>query len=267
MSGPSYFTIGNRIILAALLFIAGLIALGWFYLLPALTGYLADRFPESLEYKMGQQMKQSAINKSEVDSARTRVINDFFRQLDKEPRFPVHITVVNSRVKNAFALPGGEIVVYSALLEAMDSPDELVALLGHELGHVENRHSLKMLFKKLSNYIIISLILGDSEGISAIIAGNAAMLNELSHSRGAEEEADEYGFALMKKNRIALEGMPDLFRKLKDDNGSGQRIPDFLATHPSLDSRISRVSEWIEESPGSPAPPDSLMHYWTKLRR
>ena len=73
----------------------------------------------------------------------------------------------------------------------MKSYDQLVALLGHEVSHVNNRHSIKILTRNLAGYMMISLVFSDLNGIMSVLAENAQQLRSLSYSREFEEEADE----------------------------------------------------------------------------
>jgi beta-barrel assembly-enhancing protease len=262
-----YLRIGSAGILIGVAGIIGLLLGLYFFLIPALMNFAADRFPRSLEYEMGQSMKGTFISSAQVDRERTRDINRFFGLLKADTRYKINITVIKSGVKNAFALPGGEIVVFSAILDTMETYHELAALLGHELGHIEKRHTLKLLFRNLSTYILVSALLQDVSGVMAVIVDNAARLNGLSYNRKAEKESDEYGFALMQKNHLRLTGMTSLFEKLKAGDGHEGEVPEFLATHPSLGRRIETVNSWIAGQTDNSKHHPGLDHYWQLLRK
>ncbi|WP_446914219.1 M48 family metalloprotease, partial [Klebsiella pneumoniae] len=82
---------------------------------------------------------------------------------------------------NAFAVPGGFIVVHDAILDEMEHHEELAGLLGHEIGHVQLRHSTKAIARSLSYYMLLSLLFGDVSGIAAVIVDNASTLNNLEY--------------------------------------------------------------------------------------
>lgn len=257
---------GSKGLLIALSIIAGFLALFYFVLIPLIMDFAADVFPRDAEIAIGEQLKENFIQNEHIDSARTVNINKFYSNLKVNTDYKINITVVKSEVKNAFALPGGEIVVFGAILDSMTSYSELVALLGHEVGHIEKRHTLKMIFKNLSNYIIISAVFSDISGVLAVIVQNATMIEQLSYNREVEGESDEFGFEVLVNNKVNPEGMVMLFEQLKDDKHSGGEVPEFLLTHPKLDNRIETVKEKIKTSHYSLAHNDSLEYYFGKIK-
>ena len=224
--------------------------IGYFFIIPLIMDIAADRFPEDWEKSMGYSLRQSFLfpkdhEAVEIDSVRSICINNFFKEIN--PDANVDIVVVNSPVKNAFALPGGYIVVYSGIVQSMEGYDELAALLGHEYGHCYYNHSLKSIFRNLSNYILVSAVFGDVSGISAVILENAQSVKQLSYSRELETQADDFGLNIAKKNNISQEGMVKLFTRLRGDTTSSIDIPEFLQTHPKLENRIERIKEKISK--------------------
>ncbi|MCS6822788.1 MAG: M48 family metallopeptidase [Cytophagaceae bacterium] len=234
--GAKSFLVGTTIIITLFIII-------YFYILPVAALLAVEAFPKHLEIELGKQIKENWVSAMKTDSTKTEVINKFYDELQKEVEYPIHITVVDEKnIKNAFALPGGEIVVFSAILDSMKSYHELTGLLGHEIGHVENRHTLKALMKSLSSYLFVSIVFQDYSGMLAVIAERAAMIEQLSHSREAESESDQYGYELILKNNGDPNGMISLFENLKDRHDStASHIPEFLTTHPKLDKRIEEI--------------------------
>jgi predicted Zn-dependent protease len=220
-----------------------------------------------MEQEMGQALKKNLVEESTIDRAKTIKINKFYSQLKTGSDYQFNITVVNSDVTNAFALPGGEIVVYSSLLNKIQTPHELAALLGHESGHIEKRHTLRLILKSLSNYLIISAIFGDVSGIMAVIIENASMIETLSYNRSVEEESDNYGFDIMIKNNLDPNGMISLFEHLKTEDPSTGKQPEFLMTHPKLENRIEEVQKRIRNTKYTVSPNDSLVFYFNQLKQ
>ena len=87
-------------------------------------------------------MYQSMMQGETIDKERTKLLQEFARSMQLSNNYPIKLTVVKNKEVNAYAIPGGNIVVYSGILKAMRSPDELAALLGHETAHINERHSL-----------------------------------------------------------------------------------------------------------------------------
>src|SRR5690606_26972642 len=177
-----------------------------------------------------------------------------------------NITVIESDIKNAFALPGGEIIVYSGLISKMESYPEMVALLGHEAGHVYSRHSLRLLVKNISLGILINLVLQDFASISGYLISKGMELEQLSYSREAEKEADEFSFRIFKRNHIPPKGIVDLFNKLNETSENGS-VPEFMMTHPKLENRISSINKIIMEDPYPVQMNDSLLFYWKSIKQ
>ncbi|HEY8401551.1 MAG TPA: M48 family metallopeptidase [Cytophagaceae bacterium] len=233
-------------LLIAVTVVIAMLVFAYVYVIPVLMEKLASVVPVSLEKQVGDSFKQSFLMNQQIDSARTIAINKFYSELKVPGSYPINITVVESDVQNAFALPGGEIVVFNGIIDNMQSYPELVALLGHEAGHIEKRHSLKLLMKNMANYLILSAILQDFNSIMAAIIENAASLEELSYNREKEEESDEFGYAVLRENKIDPNGMVRLFEQLQQGDGS-RHTPEFLQTHPKLDNRIKTIKEKIKK--------------------
>jgi len=150
----------------------------------------------------------------------------------------------------------------------MQQPEELAALLGHEAGHVQMRHTTRTLFRSLSSYLFISFIFGDVSGITAVILQNADVLKRLEYSRHLESEADEFSFEMLRRSQINPEGLILLFTHLKEEQGTRKRgePEEFLSTHPALESRIQAMKNMIKKHPYAVQPSDSLQYYWRKMK-
>ena len=242
-----------------------LAVLFYLYIIPLIISGVAEVFPRSAEVSMGKAMKDNFIANTKIDSAKTVAANKFVKLLKTGSDYPIHVTVVHNSVKNAFALPGGEIVVYSDILKDMKSYDELVALLGHEIGHVQEKHTLKTLLRNVSGYIIISIVFSDVAGIVTILVQNASQLEQLHYNRELESQADDYGYKVMLMNKANPKGMEDLFKQLEGDSAATGIIPEFLQTHPKIENRIESVKERMSSEKSTVVKNDSLAYYWAKL--
>jgi predicted Zn-dependent protease len=172
-------------------------------------------------------------------------LNEFARQLTLNNTRDLRFFVVESNVVNAFALPNGNIIIYTGILNKMENSGELAGLIGHEVSHVNNRHSVKTLCRNLAGYLILSALLGDVNGITAIIAENAHNLQNLSYSRQFEREADEQGTAILIQNQIDPQGMTQLFTRLEEEENAFA-VPEFISTHPLTQDRIAKINRYIE---------------------
>lgn len=235
------------------------------WLLPAIAGYGANVFPKEYEIEFGQKMYQSVLDEEQIDSSKTIAINHFFNELIIDKSYPVKITVVKSNIINAFALPGGGIVVYDAILNNMKSPEQLAALLAHEYSHVELKHATRNLFRTLSGYLFLSVIFGDMSGVGGILIENAHQLRNLGYSRELETEADNQGLSVLKQNNINYMGMVDLFELLKKES-NGVQVNELISTHPDLDNRIQNAHDFAKLYPYQILPNDSLNIYFNQIK-
>lgn len=255
--------------LVAILLVLGLMLAVYFWLVPFVVDQAARKVPPDIEQKVGDSWYQALTAEYKPDTAKTRWVQAFYDSLGYAGAYPIRITVVQEPVVNAFALPGGRIVVFDGILRIMDRPEQLAALLGHEASHVELRHSTRAVFRELANSLFFSLFLGDYGDISTIIVQQGDQLAGLSYSRSLELEADARGFQLMQQSRVPTSGMRDLFQKMKDSEaGSGASdAPNFLSTHPSLEERV-RVGEEKIAAEGAVADSvaPALRRIWAQIK-
>ncbi len=241
----------------------------YFWGLPRLADRVAQVIPQSTDEYLGKQMYGQVLTTTKEAPELTRQVRGFLRQLRQNSSYTLRVTVMEERNPNAFALPGGYLVVHNGLINRMKKPEELAALLGHETGHVQNRHTTRALFRSLASYAFISLIFGDVSGITSVVLQNADVLKRLEYSRQLEREADTYGFNMLQQNRINPQGMVLLFQRLKQEEQAqgSSAAEEFLSTHPPLDSRMQAIRQLIKENPYVTQPPDSLQHYWSQIKR
>ena len=217
----------------------------YFLFVPWLSERAVAIIPVEYDKELAALAFDDFIRNEESDSILTILVQSFCNELKVESHTNFKITVVESDQINAFALPDGNIVVYSAILKSMNDYTELAGLLAHETAHIKNRHSMKMLSRSLSVYFVLSVILSDVNGLMMAMAQNADQLNMLSYSRNFEQEADEDGFRIMRNNHLNPNGMVKLFEKLEKENVNFS-IPEFLNTHPLTKQRIKSVKNLIK---------------------
>ncbi|MEO8577600.1 MAG: M48 family metallopeptidase [Gemmatimonadales bacterium] len=164
-----------------------------------------------------------------------------------------HFYIVNSHQVNAFALPGGFVYVNRGLIESTNRFDELAGVLGHEIGHVIQRHSVKQMQNQQKVGVVAGLActltnLCDSQlGQAAVNIGGSAIVAR--HSRADELQADSEAVENVLKVRIDPEGIPSLFEVLMQQR---QREPSIVegwfSTHPLEESRIGKARQLIEKA-------------------
>ena len=154
---------------------------------------------------------------------------------------------------NAFALPGGQVFITRALYDKLENEGELAGVLGHEIGHVINRHSAEHMAEgKLGQTLVGAVAVGssDNRGRGMMAAAAAAMANQmlqLKFSRGDETEADEYGLKYMTEAGFDPRDMLKVMQVLKQASGGGGGKPEFTQTHPLPQSRIEDIKRWLAD--------------------
>lgn len=220
------------------------VALLYFVVVPFVAERFAARLPISVEKQFGDIVFDKIIADEKIDNENSRRLTAFFKELNYPDNYDVHVYMVKDKIVNAFALPGGKILVYEGIMREMNNSNELVALLSHEYSHVSLKHSTRNLFRSLSSYMFVSILFGDASGVTAVVVQNADKLKQLGYSRQLEEDADKNGLKLMKQRQLDPQGMYDLFQVLKKSEGD-YNGPQFLSTHPLTNTRIEYVQRDI----------------------
>jgi beta-barrel assembly-enhancing protease len=232
-----------RLIRFVLIFFAIIIS-AYIWLVPFLAERMAKRVPVSYEERLGDVIYSSLQPSFTIDAEKTAYINDFFRELQIPSKYNIRITVVKENIANAFAIPGGNIVVYDKLLYEMNNYEELAALLSHEFTHVNERHTTRALFRQQASSLFISVIFGDVGTLGNVIASNADGLKSLDYSRSLEKEADMNGLKILNEKKIDCNGFVGLFEVLKKEvANSGSQPAEWISSHPDLEKRISYIKE------------------------
>lgn len=240
----------------------GFLVIGFFYvvlahILPFMVEQAAIRMPWSWEKSMASGLKEQFLVGEEVNHPKTVLLNQFYQKLRPLPSemdnpVPIQLTYVNDHRFNAFALPGREVVVFEGAIREMESYPELVALLGHECGHVEGRHSLRSIFRSLSTYLAISIFLGDVGGITAVLIENANTINNLSYSRDFEREADRFSHTLLCLNQVDPQGTVRLMKAMQEIAGDSESDKlSFMSSHPITSERIENAKAELKKHPCS----------------
>ena len=211
--------------------------------------------PASVEQRAFPSLVDGEARSAELDALLRRLARHW-----PEHDYALRVGVVDASVPNAFALPGGQLLVTSALLEQARSENELAFVLAHELGHVAGRDPLRALGRGL----LVSLTLaafGAAEGAS--VAASAAQLGERSFSREQESAADRFALALVAAEYGHVAGAADFLRRLPDaeDGGAAAQATSWLATHPCSADRVAELEQlaaehgWPAEGELTPLPP------------
>lgn len=208
----------------------------YFYVIPQVAAGFATSLSNKNVIAFGDYVFRVISSELEIDEKKSEKLQDFVDALEIHSSFQMKVYVAKSELSNAFAVSGGKFVIFSGLLEKMNRKEQLVALIGHEISHIENRHPLKSVARNMSGAIFLSVLFSDVNSVTAILADNAHLFSQLSYSRKLEKEADLVGLELMRNNHLDLDGMPELFALLQTE--SMIDVPAYLSSHPMLKDRI-----------------------------
>lgn len=225
-----------------------------------------DRIPIEWEQKLGETTYRDFLTHQEVmkEGPAVAALTEMTHRLtDPIPENPytLAITVVKSDVVNAFALPGGYIVVFTGLMKKAETPEEVAGVLAHELNHVLQRHGLERIVKQLGFVAVVSIVLGNQQGLGGIMKQLGMELMTLKFGRAQETEADLTGLQLLYRAKINPNGMITFFQRLAEkDEG---RV-EWLSTHPMSSARADRLKAELADMPEQPSEPFTFD--WTKVR-
>lgn len=216
---------------------------------PWLAGPLARAAPDSWRAALGNSTEKLILSIGPRCSSPsgTTAMSTLVAALSNpnDPR-PTRVTVINVNMVNAIALPGGKIVVMAKLLDLMETPDELAAVLAHEIGHVAERHPTEAVLRATGFSMFLTMLVGDSSWIAEFLAALGVQAVQSSYSREDERTADRIAAALMKAAGADPSALGTVFERLKKvQKGKGVvdlgRLSALLSTHPSYDDRIANA--------------------------
>lgn len=271
----------------------GLLFGGIWWGLSSSAPLIAAMVPVELEERIGKStVEQVALLFSGFDGIDEltcrqrdglRALNAMTDQLiavDESP-YKFRIRVLDIDIPNAFAAPGGYIVIFSGLIDLAESPDEVAGVLAHEMGHVTHQHAMTNLVRTIGfQALIVPLITGGAMAADVLSEMGQAAL-QASYTREFEEDADRVAVELMNRAGLKAASFTDLLSRIEqkfgnppegdetgapDGGGTKQEnsrsIPDMLATHPSTPDRARMVRELA--APGGEAGLDAAQ--WAALR-
>ena len=144
---------------------------------------------------------------------------------------------------NAFALPGGTVVMTDALVKLAQSDDQISAVLAHEIGHVRHRHGLRMALQAAGLAALAAALFGDATSITSLATTLPVALLQSGYSRELEAEADDYAFQRMTEIGLSPKAFAEIILLLEKDHKSrsGGESKDYFSTHPATAKRIQRA--------------------------
>lgn len=201
--------------------------------------------PARFDSKLGGFLADSILHESAIcdDKALNNFVDRMQEKLvddDTVHHYRVHI--ISDSLVNAFALPGGTILLYSGLIEQADSASEVAGIMAHEIAHVENRDGMRQLFMQVALAMMTSMATGSAE-----ISDFLTEITGLNYSREAETRADLDAVRRLHKNGLSHYGLAAFFKRMAEEEpeeGSlGSKVQNFFSTHPVSIERVSKIEK------------------------
>jgi Zn-dependent protease with chaperone function len=235
---------------------AAVVAAGAVYLwiIPLLAARVAARLPVTWEESLGRRVVAEMVDSAAI-CPHPAVLDRLVARLaaTANGRYAFRVTVVGDSIVNAFAAPGGSVVVYRGLLELAETPEELAGVLAHEMQHVVLQHGTRAVLREIPVRLMVAAATANA-GLAGHITGAAATLGSLRYGRQAEEEADREGMRMLQAAQVDPRGMLTFFGRMQERVGDVPRMAAYLSTHPRTEARIRRLEGFVAEASYAPVP-------------
>lgn len=261
------------------------LVVAWMWGVPLLSTAIAQSIPHSVEARIGEvslkQIGRLFLKPSELPAQQQVKLRKGFEQLVQNaypegnaPAWQLSFHASKALGANAFALPGGYIVITDDLVNMLnDVPDATLGILAHELGHVQHRHGLDLMVRASLVSAMVGLVIGDASGFLATVP---ATLATQAYSRDAERQSDVQAAAMLHASGLSPAVMATFFERLKalgersetaasgkrkdgakpeDDDGQDDgsaSLPISISSHPDHAERIEFFKNWTPSGQDSP---------------
>ncbi len=221
-----------------------------FYLLSALVNTLIWLIPPAIEQKLGAiivPVYEKQAQPSDVQNTLNQLLDrleDNLSEKQKKQR-NYQVLYLPQTTVNALAIPGDKIIIYRGLLEQVESENELMTILGHELGHFAHRDHLRNLGNALLLRLAIAYFVGDFGVFQSAIANSVQAVANAQYSQSQETQADLFGLELLNKTYGHVGGATIFFERM---NRQDRQNISFLSTHPAPAKRVQAIQRIIKEN-------------------
>ncbi len=233
-------------------FMAGfaLVALAVTMLMGLMVRSLVARIPLEWEQELGDkvmaelQQKETFVEDATLQTNLLQAVAPLMRAVPTNA-LGYRFYLMKYPLPNAFALPGGHVVVTTSLLGLADRPEEIAGVVAHELAHVTQKHVFRKIISSSGPYILCRLFMRDNSGLLGVLAGSSQLLVSQSFSQEYETEADDVGWQYLVAARIDPRGLPDMLQRLQAEYESmklGHLVPQAFSSHPATDKRLRRLA-------------------------
>ena len=218
-----------------------------FWLFNLLISGLIGLIPPSLERQLGaaivpiyEQQAESSLVQDKLNQLLDRLESNLPIETQKQRDY--RVLYIPKQTVNALAIPGDVIIIYQGLLAQMASENELMMVLGHELGHFYHRDHLRGLGRAILVKLAIAYLIGDASALQSTVSTAVSVISNAQYSQSQESQADEFGLELLNSTYSHVAGATDFFNRLSQK----KRVDiAFLASHPSPPKRVKHLEKLI----------------------
>ncbi len=224
--------------------------------IPAGAERMVSVLPHSVAVQASQQtlliLDKTAFDESELDDTIKQPIvlmwQDALNDLNKSPEnYHLEFRASEAFGANAFALPDGTVVVTDDLATLLkDKPKAMLAILLHEIGHVEHQHGMQMVARSTVTTLFFAIFFGDIDGAGELVIGASSSLIDNAFSRDMESEADQFAIEELKALGYSPEAFAEAMEALLEEHGDGEDYSPFLrylSSHPDTQERIDAAKQ------------------------
>lgn len=242
------------------------------------SDFIVSFVPTSVDEQLGaaglEEMRGGAgfIEDPRISRTIGMLAAPLIEQAREDLQVPYQVYVTADLTVNAYALPGGAVILPAGFLLFAERPEEVAGVLAHEVAHISERHSMQRAITGIGLQLVLTLVLNDMSAAAQYFAVQGASLLTLAHSREHEREADRLGYDYLVEAGIDPSGLADFFRRLAAREGeSAAGLPggldNMLRTHPVTRERIETLAALSRGQPGEPGSPAVSLQEFQEMQR
>ncbi|MCS6813848.1 MAG: M48 family metallopeptidase [Cyanobacteria bacterium] len=238
-------TSNRQLLVIGGLFLAFVVGLIWLFV--TLITNLVLLLPPSVEQQLGAVMVpafEQQAKSSPTQDTLNQLLDSLEQHLPADKRRDYRVLYIPQDVVNAIAIPGDRVIIYKGLLAEAGSENEVMMVLGHELGHFVNRDHLRGIGRGLAIQLLLAVFLGDAGAIQNVAISGVARISQARFSQAQELKADEVGLTLLAQHYGQVAGATDFFERISRLPGANIA---FLSTHPAPRKRVAELRRLIRQ--------------------
>ncbi len=220
------------------------------YAVPEMARQIANQLPPLIEKSLGRELLETldriVFEESSLTEDRQAHLSSKFLKsievMDSTTEYQILFRSSPKMGANALALPSGIIIFTDEIVELAKSDDALIGVLAHEVGHIEQHHSIRHVLQDSVVALLLVTITGDISSISSIGAALPTLMVQLKFSREFEAEADDFAIRYLIKNNISTEPLLELLKSLDAEYGEeDSMVSNYFSSHPATIERIKKL--------------------------